>query len=67
MGDKHAQLKVINLTDENKTNIKASGVNISISAKNTDAISTKVVDGIKCIVIPLEDNSVTINDMDVQG
>lgn len=64
--DKDTQLKVVNLTNENKTIIKTADANIAIKVKETPSIQTKMIDGRKCLVIPLEDNNITINDIEVQ-
>ena len=64
--DKDIQLKVVNLTNETKTVVKTADASISIKASETDSIETRIIDGRKCLVIPLLENTITINDIDVQ-
>ena len=65
-GSLNSQILASNVTDEKKTTIKAPNVSISVTTEKTGYLEEKVIDGQKCIVIPVTDGGVTINEMDIE-
>ena len=65
-GSLSIQVLAANVTNENKTTIKAPDVSISMPTHKTAFVEEKVIDGVKCIVIPITDGGVTVNEMDIE-
>ena len=65
-GAANVQILAVNVTDTTKTVIQAPDVSVSVAADKTGSVREKVVDGVKCIVIPVTDGGVTVNEMDVR-
>ena len=65
-GSNNIQILATSVTDEKKTIIKAPDVSISLTNEKTCFVEEKIVNGVKCIVIPITDGGVTINEMDIE-
>ena len=59
-----AALNPINVMETNKFEMSTPQVKITVDPEYTDRIETRVIDGITCIVIPLEDG-VTVNGIEI--
>ncbi len=57
-------LQATNIIDTGKTKVKTTGVEIKCNAEDIDILETRIIDGRRCIVIPL-DNGVEINGIKV--
>ena len=58
-------LKAVNLVTNKKMDIKSSDISISVKNESLDKISSKIINGNKCLVIELNE-SVEINGMSVK-
>lgn len=58
-----AVLKASNLV-ENKTVLSAAEITVNISKEATDKVRTTVIQGRKCLIIDLDDPSVTVNGIE---
>lgn len=59
-----AVLNPVNVMETNKFEMSTPQVKITVDPEYTDRIETKVIDGITCIVIPLEEG-VTVNGIEI--
>lgn len=59
-----ASLMATNIVDTKSVKVKASNAVIKVSAEYSDLLETRIIDGRRCIVIPLDDN-VEINGIPV--
>lgn len=59
-----AALNPVNVMETNKFEMSTPQVKITVDPEYTDKIETKVIDGITCIVIPLEEG-VTVNGIEI--
>ena len=62
-GEKSA-LMASNITNTRKFEIKTPDVVINVSPERADLVETRIIDGRKCLVIPMEDN-VAVNGIRV--
>lgn len=60
-----ASLMATNIIDTKAVKVKTPSMTIKVNAENTDLLETRMVDGRRCIVIPL-DNDVEINGIPVK-
>lgn len=65
-GSLNVQILATNVTDDKKTTIKAPNVSISLDTEKTSTVEEKIINGVKCIIIPVTDGGVTVNEMDVE-
>ena len=49
--------------DENKTVLETPEITINISRDGTDEVRTSVIDGRRCLIIDLDDPSISINGL----
>ena len=61
---KGVTLQASNIVDTSKLKVKTSGVEIKCSPLQADLLETRIIDGRRCIVIPLDDG-VTVNGINV--
>lgn len=61
-----ASLMATNILDTKAVKVKASNAVIKVSAEYSDMLETRIIDGRRCIVIPL-DNNVEINGIPVNA
>ena len=59
-----AVLNPVNVMETNKFEMSTPQVKITVDPEYTDRIETKVIDGITCIVIPLEEG-ITVNGIEI--
>ena len=59
-----AVLNPVNVMETNKFEMSTPQVKITVDPEYTDKIETKVIDGITCIVIPLEEG-ITVNGIEI--